>query len=80
MRSSAGRPNICSSTLCTRVPRAAGALGGWEEGDQTGRQYVPGKVAVVSCEPRELDRPPEQIATLSWDRFRDFLWCGQQYE
>jgi len=66
---------------------AAGSLGGWEEGDQTGRQYVPGKVAVstadgdvVSCEPRDLDQPPEQITCLSWERFRDFLWCGQQYE
>ena len=66
---------------------AAGSMGGWEEGDQTGRQYVPGHVAVftesgnfASCDPRELHKPPKEIVGVSWDQFKDFLWCGQHYE
>ena len=66
---------------------AAGAFGGWEEGDRTGRQYVPGEVGVLTedggialCDPRDLDQPPKEIKTVSWEQFRDFLWCGQQYE
>jgi len=27
----------------------AGTFGGWEEGDDTGRCYVPGKVAVLDA-------------------------------
>lgn len=66
---------------------AAGTLGGWEEGDETGRQYVPGKVAVLaedgditSCEPQELHQLPQEMSGISWALFRDFLWCGQNYE
>jgi hypothetical protein len=64
-----------------------GSLGGWEEGDPTGRDYVPGNAAmldqndeVISVDPRAIDRTPMQIDFLSWDELKQFLWCGQQYE
>lgn len=66
---------------------AAGSLGGWEEGDDTGRQFVPGMVVayddsgkLVECDPRDLREPVEHIAQLSWEDFEEFLWCGQSYE
>jgi len=66
---------------------AAGSLGGWVEGDETGRAYVPGQVAcidpggvVTSCDPRDLDRPPVQVPEISWEMFAKFAWCGQNYE
>src|SRR5262249_12136040 len=66
---------------------AAGSLGGWVEGDETGRTYVPGQVAYVapdgtieSCDPRDLDRPPKEIPEVTWEMFSDFAWCGQNYE
>ncbi len=66
---------------------AAGSLGGWAEGDETGRAYVPGQVACVgpdgtveSCDPRDLDRPPVKVPAITWEMFSDFAWCGQNYE
>ncbi len=66
---------------------AAGSLGGWVEGDETGRTYVPGQVAcmrsdgaIASCDPRDLDRPPVGIHEITWEMFSDFAWCGQNYE
>jgi hypothetical protein len=66
---------------------AAGSLGGWMEGDKTGRTYVPGKVAyedpggdIQTCDPRDLDRPPLEIPEITWEMFLDFAWCGQNYE
>jgi hypothetical protein len=65
----------------------AGSIGGWEPGDPTGRDFVPGSVAVVdadgkltSADPQELTRPNYEINEISWDQFADFLWCGQEYE
>jgi hypothetical protein len=65
----------------------AGSLGGWQEGDETGRQYVPGQVAaldekgeVVFVDPRSIDRTSVEMKSLSWDQLKDFLWCGQNYE
>jgi len=65
----------------------AGSLGGWEEGDETGRRYVPGKVTaldekgeIVSVDPRALDRTLVEMKSLPWDQLKDFLWCGQNYE
>ncbi len=64
-----------------------GFVGGWEEGDDTGRTYVPGNVMTVndkgeftSCDPRDLKREPQEIPELSWDKLKEFLWCGQHYE
>jgi hypothetical protein len=73
---------------CTYLECATeGCFGGWEEGDETGRHYVPGKVAVttkdgeiISCDPREAERPTVEIGCVSWDQFTDFLWFGQHYE
>jgi hypothetical protein len=73
---------------CTYIEcGAAGAFGGWEEGDQTGRKYVTGHVAVSTedggidlRDARDLDQPPKELGSISWEQFRDFLWCGQQYE
>ncbi|MBI5549544.1 MAG: hypothetical protein HY901_37135 [Deltaproteobacteria bacterium] len=73
---------------CTYLECAvAGTFGGWQPGDQTGRSYVPGKVAVLdvqgriaSAEPREIDEPINDIASVSWHRFADFLEAGQSYE
>jgi hypothetical protein len=66
---------------------AAGSLGGWVEGDETGRAYVPGQVACVSpdggvesCDPRGLDRPPAEVPEVTWEMFSDFAWCGQNFE
>jgi hypothetical protein len=50
-----------------------GAFGGWEVGDETGRELVPDMVAVVQGPLVELDR-------LDWSMLVDFLECGQLYE
>ena len=66
---------------------AAGSLGGWEPGDPTGRDFVPGQVAVMdsegnvqSVDPQNIDRTIVDISQLSWEQFQDFLVCGQIYE
>jgi hypothetical protein len=65
----------------------AGSLGGWVEGDETGRVYVPGQVACIgpsgaveSRDPRDLDRPPVEVPEVTWEIFANFAWCGQNYE
>jgi hypothetical protein len=65
----------------------AGALGGWEPDAASGRQFVPGGVAVMDnsgklqiMKPAEIERPIVQMPTVTWDLFRDFLICGQIYE
>jgi hypothetical protein len=65
----------------------AGSYGGWEPGDDTGRNFVSGPVAVMGadgritdCDPRDIDRPVNPIPEVSWDDFRDFLGQGQWYE
>ncbi|MCW5790248.1 MAG: hypothetical protein KIT72_07500 [Polyangiaceae bacterium] len=65
----------------------AGTFGGWQDGDETGRTYVPGPVAVMdasgkitSVDPRELDEPVVEIAEVTWEVFVEFLEAGQQYE
>ncbi|HEY4002291.1 MAG TPA: hypothetical protein VGO93_25690 [Candidatus Xenobia bacterium] len=60
-----------------------GAMGGWEDGDDTDREYVPGEVAVLgggSVDPREIEHEVEQIEVIEWSLFRMFLGCGQTYE
>jgi hypothetical protein len=73
---------------CTFLECAmAGSFGGWQEGDDTGRDYVPGEVAVlgpdgriIGCDPRDLDNPVTPLAEVTWDDFQHFLGQGQWYE
>jgi hypothetical protein len=65
----------------------AGTFGGWEPGDATGRDYVPGPVAVLdeqgrvtAVDPRSIEEPVDELATITWDMFADFLESGQTYE
>jgi hypothetical protein len=66
---------------------AAGTFGGWEEGDDTGRRYVPGPVTVLDgsgsvtvADPRDLDDPVVALPPITWEMFIDFLDAGQMYE
>ncbi len=73
---------------CTYLECAAeGTFGGWQHGDDTGRCYVPGPVAVLdasgamtSMDPRDLDETVVELAEISWGMFVDFLDAGQSYE
>jgi hypothetical protein len=73
---------------CTFLECAtAGTFDGWEPGDNTGRDFVPGPVAVLgddgrvtSRDPHDLLRPVSPIDEVSWDQFRSFLDSGQLYE
>jgi hypothetical protein len=65
----------------------AGSLGGWEEGDDTGRGYVPGLVAATDVEgniamvdPRTIEDPVDAMSPITWDAFAEFLFTGQTYE
>lgn len=65
----------------------AGSIGGWEPGDESGRSYVPGPVAVldkndniVTMNPEDVPRPVYPLPTVSWELFRDILYSGQHYE
>ena len=65
----------------------AGSFGGWEPGDDTGRQYVPGPVAVLgedgsiqTANPEDLPNPKRSMATITWEDFKDFVICGRIYE
>ena len=66
---------------------AAGTFGGWQEGDDTGRSYVPGPVAVLdasgaitSVDSRDIDDPVVVLPQITWEMFVDFLDAGQWYE
>ena len=73
---------------CTYIEcAAAGTFGGWQEGDETGRSYVPGPVAVfdatgaiTSMNPRDLDDPVVELPHITWEMFVNFLNAGQWYE
>jgi hypothetical protein len=65
----------------------AGSFGGWGEGDDTGRAYVSGSVAVInelgemiSADPREVDDPVTVLEEITWQDFTQFLYMGQSYE
>lgn len=65
----------------------AGALGGWQAGDDSGPQWVPGQVATVDAsgtlqvvDLQDIGNPILPITHLSWKLLQDFLDCGQQYE
>jgi len=73
----------CSFLECA----TAGSSGGWQPGDSTGRDFVPGEVAVMNEEgeietrdPRDIDDPIFEMPQVTWEFFQDFLWCGQNYE
>lgn len=73
----------CSYLECA----AAGSFGGWQEGDDTGRSYVPGPVAVLdasgavtSMAPSDIDAPVVELPEITWEAFIDFLNAGQWYE
>jgi hypothetical protein len=66
---------------------AAGTFGGWREGDDSRRSYVPGRVAVLdrsgrltSADPRDLGDVIVKLPEISWEMFVDFLNAGQLYE
>jgi hypothetical protein len=65
----------------------AGSFGGWEPGDETGRQFVPGPVAVLgndgsiqTANPEDLHQPTVLLPSVTWEQFQDFIICGQIYE
>lgn len=65
----------------------AGSFGGWEPGDETGREFVPGPVAVLGSDgsiqtanPKDLHQPTVQMPSVTWEQFQDFIICGQIYE
>ena len=65
----------------------AGSFGGWEPGDDTGRDYVPGPVAVLAddgsielANPEDLPNPKFEIPAITWEQFKGFIICGQIYE
>jgi hypothetical protein len=73
---------------CTFLECAtAGSYGGWQPGDDTGRQYVPGPVLAMGEDGQLQERDPADVAapviaihTVSWDNFWSFLGEGQWYE
>ena len=65
----------------------AGSLGGWTPAANSGRQLVPGPVAVMkadgtigSADPEELVEPIVGLEHITWDDLEEFLWAGQNYE
>ena len=65
----------------------AGSFGGWEPTESTGRQFVPGQVAIMdsqgnvqSVDPQSVERPIVMLTQISWEEFQEFLVCGQTYE
>ncbi len=65
----------------------AGAFGRWEPGAATRRRLVPGNVAVrrddgsiTDADPRDLLRPQTEMPAITWNQFKDFVYCGQTYE
>ncbi|MEM8534122.1 MAG: hypothetical protein AAGF95_24965, partial [Chloroflexota bacterium] len=65
----------------------AGTFGGWEPGDTSGREFVPGTVAVLAddgsiqdANSEDIPRDHHEISTVSWEELKDFIICGQIYE
>lgn len=66
---------------------SCGTFGGWEPGDDTGRDFVPGSCVavdesgdVVTVDPQSVERRVEEIAPLRWEELAAFLDMGQCYE
>ncbi len=75
--------DACTYLECATV----GSFGGWEPGDATGRDFVPGEVVVTnpdgtlgSADPRDLPNPVVPLTAITWDDFYTFLGQGQWYE
>src|SRR5262249_54029097 len=65
----------------------AGSFGGWQEGDDTGRDYVPGLAAagdadgnIIAVDPRSIETPVDALPPITWDAFAELLFTGQIYE
>jgi hypothetical protein len=73
---------------CTFLECAmAGSFGGWQSGDDTGREHVPGPVAVfgddgtlTTSDPQDVPHSVVSIGEVGWEDIEDFLGCGQWYE
>jgi hypothetical protein len=65
---------------------AVGTFGGWEPGDEGGRELVQGKVLVMgekgfeSVDAADVKREVWEVAGVEWEMFRTFLGMGQSYE
>ena len=65
----------------------AGSFGGWEPEDDSGRDFVPGKVMaidesgkLVPVDPKDVERPKFEMEVIPWEDIEEFLWCGANYE
>ncbi|NOK62042.1 MAG: hypothetical protein GFH27_549321n29 [Chloroflexi bacterium AL-W] len=65
----------------------AGSFGGWEPGATSGREFVPGTVALLAddgsiqgANPEDIPRPQFEIPYVSWEECKGFIICGQVYE
>lgn len=66
---------------------AEGYFHGWQPGDETPREFVPGKVAVLNdlgeimeVDPGDIVDPVLDCGQLPWTQIGRFLECGQWYE
>jgi hypothetical protein len=64
-----------------------GSFGGYQEGDDTGRELVPGEVAVLdeegnieAVDPHALAPVVSDLGDIGWEDVERFLCCGQVYE
>jgi len=64
-----------------------GSFGGWREGDEGGRGYVPGLCmaldeggTLIAVDPREIAPRLVELDVISWEDFAGFLRSGQWYE
>lgn len=57
----------------------AGSFQRWEPGDNSMRQFVPGETSVMD-DNGNITSPIQEINSITWDAFKDFLWFGQYYE
>tara|TARA_R110002049_G_scaffold160007_1_gene325005 strand:+ start:452 stop:1069 length:618 start_codon:yes stop_codon:yes gene_type:complete len=65
----------------------AGSFDGWEPGDDTGREFVPGQVSVMaedgsiqSVNAEDMPHSIFEISSVTWEQMKDFNYCGQIYE
>ncbi len=58
-----------------------------EPGDATGRQFVPGRLPYSAMMAQsklpiseDLHQPTVPMLSVTWEKFQDFIICGQIYE